>query len=155
ARAVLPPLAPLAGDASSRRYRRASLRGDDAPPSVVVMELPAGSSLPLSSEELAVFKEPLRELPFLNVHRFLGRIGVRVPRLYGQWEKEGILLLEHLGDTALWDRVQGLSPSEVLSWYQMAIDELLVLQIRGTAQRDEAGIAFQQPFDFRIYMWVL
>lgn len=150
---VLLSLTTLAGDASSRRYHRALLEGAGAPPSVVVMELPAGSTLPLSSEELAVFKEPLRELPFLNVHRFLGRIGVRVPRLYGQWEKEGILLLEDLGDTALWDRVQGLSPSEVLAWYQKAIDELLVLQIRGTQQRDDACIAFQQRFDFRLYMW--
>ena len=30
-------------------------------------------------------------------------------KLYGHWEKEGILLLEDLGDTALWDRVQGLA----------------------------------------------
>ena len=150
---ILVSLTTLAGDASSRRYYRARLQGSDAPPSVIVMELPAGSALPLSSEELAVFKEPLRELPFLNLHRFLSRIGVRVPRLYGHWETEGILLLEDLGDMALWDRVQGLAPSEVLAWYQKAIDELLVLQIRGTAQRDDACIAFQQRFDFRLYMW--
>ena len=150
---ILVSLTTLAGDASSRRYYRASLQGADAPPSVIVMELPAGSALPLSSEELAVFKEPLRELPFLNLHRFLSRIGVRVPRLYGHWETEGILLLEDLGDMALWDRVQGLAPSEVLAWYQKAIDELLVLQIRGTQQRDDACIAFQQRFDFRLYMW--
>ena len=150
---ALASLTPLAGDASSRRYYRARLRGADAPPSVVVMELPAGSSLPLSSEELAVFKKEPDELPFLNVHRFLSRIGVRVPRLYGHREAEGILLLEDLGDTALWDQVQGLAPSEVLSWYRKAIDELLLLQIRGTAQRDDACIAFQQRFDFRLYMW--
>ena len=150
---ILVSVTTLAGDASSRRYYRARLQGSDVPPSVVVMELPAGSSLPLSSEELAVFKERPKELPFLNVHRFLSRIGVRVPRLYGHWEKQGIIMLEDLGDTALWDRVQGLSPSEVLAWYQKAIDELLVLQIRGTEQRDEACIAFQQRFDFRLYMW--
>ena len=28
-----------------------------------------------------------------------------------------------------------------------------MLQIRGTAQRDDACIAFQQRFDFRLYMW--
>jgi len=150
---ILVSVTSLAGDASSRRYYRARLQGSDVPPSVVVMELPAGSSLPLSSEELAVFKERPKELPFLNVHRFLSRTGVRVPRLYGHWEKQSILMLEDLGDTALWDRVQGLSPSEVLAWYRKAIDELLVLQIRGTAQRDEACIAFQQRFDFRLYMW--
>ncbi len=118
------------------------------------MELLEGSALlPLSSEELAVFKEPPKELPFLSVHRFLSQIGVRVPWLYGQWEREGILLLEDLGDKALWDHVQGLSEAEVLKWYQKAIDELLVLQIRGTQQHDDACIAFQQRFDFRLYMW--
>jgi hypothetical protein len=146
-------LAPLAGDASSRRYYRAWITGADAARSVIVMEIPAGSALPLSSEELAVFKQPPKELPFLNLHRFLTTIGVRVPVLYGGWEKEGILLLEDLGDVALWDRVQGLRDTEVLAWYQKAIDQLLVLQIRGTGERDEACIAFQQRFDVRLYMW--
>jgi aminoglycoside/choline kinase family phosphotransferase len=146
-------LAPLAGDASSRRYYRAGLAGAGAPSSVVVMEIPAGSALPLSSEELAVFKQPPTELPFLNLHRFLTSIGVRIPALYSGWEKEGVLLLEDLGDAALWDRVQGVGAAQVLDWYRKAIDQLLVLQIRGTRERDETCIAFQQRFDFRLYMW--
>ncbi|HJU62323.1 MAG TPA: phosphotransferase [Candidatus Binatia bacterium] len=150
---VIGSLIALAGDASSRRYYRAELRGQITPSSVVVMELPSGSVLPLSSEELAVFKEPLKELPFLNMHRFLSRIGVRVPRLYGQSIQEGLLFLEDLGDVALWDKVQGLPPSAVLDWYQKAIDELLLLQTRGTRERDDSCIAFQQRFDFRLYMW--
>ena len=150
---VILSLAALAGDASSRRYYRARLAGPATPSSVVIMELPSGSVLPLSSEELAVFKEPLKELPFLNVHGFLSRIGVRVPKLYGQSLEAGHLFLEDLGDLALWDRVQGLPPSEVLAWYQKAIDELLLLQIHGTNERDGSCIAFQQRFDFRLYMW--
>ncbi|MET0503680.1 MAG: phosphotransferase [Candidatus Binatia bacterium] len=146
-------LAALAGDASSRRYYRMDLAGAGTPPSVILMKLPSGSALPLSSEELAVFKEPLKELPFLNMHRFLNRIGVRVPRLYGQTLEEGLLFLEDLGDMALWDRVQGLPSSAVLAWYQKAIDELLLLQIRGTQERDDSCIGFQQRFDFRLYMW--
>ena len=117
------------------------------------MKLPSGSALPLSSEELAVFKEPLKELPFLNLHRFLVRIGIRVPRLYGQSLEEGLLFLEDLGNIALWDKVQDLPPSEVLAWYQKAIDELLLMQVRGTKERDDSCIAFQQRFDFRLYMW--
>jgi N-acetylmuramate 1-kinase len=120
---------------------------------VIIMELPAGSALPLSSEELAIFKQPPKELPFLNLHRFLSRVGVRVPRLYGQWERDGILVLEDLGDVALWDHVQALDPPEVLRCYRLAIDELLLLQIRGTKARDDDCIAFQQRFDFRLYMW--
>ncbi len=144
----------LAGDASSRRYYRVCLNGPAAPKSVIVMELPSeGSSLPLSSEELAIFKTPPDELPFLNLHRFLSRIGVKVPRLYGQWEKEGILLLEDVGDTTLWDHIQGLTEAEVRTWYQKATEELLLLQIRGTQGHDNRCIAFQQRFDARLYMW--
>lgn len=150
---VITSFAALAGDASSRRYYRANLTGPRTPSSVIIMKLPSGSVLPLSSEELAVFKEPLKELPFLSVHRFLSRIGVSVPRLYDPSLDEGLLFLEDLGDLALWDRVQGLPPSEVLSWYQKAIDELLLLQIRGTKERDDSCVAFQQRFDFRLYMW--
>jgi aminoglycoside/choline kinase family phosphotransferase len=146
-------LAPLAGDASSRRYFRASLANPHAPSSLVIMALPAESALPLSSEELAVFKEPLKELPFLNLHRFLSSIGVRVPKLYGHWQDEGILILEDLGDTALWDKVQGLPERDILAWYERALDELLLLQINGTKARDDACIAFQQRFDYRLYMW--
>ena len=150
---TLTSLATLAGDASSRRYHRIGLTGPGTPKSLVVMELAAGSSLPLSSEELAVFKSLPKELPFLNLHRFLSRIGVRVPRLYGQWESEGMLLLEDVGDMTLWDRVQGLAPTAVRTWYQKAIDELLLLQVRGTQDRDPDCIAFQQHFDARLYMW--
>lgn len=145
--------AALAGDASSRRYYRAHLTGASGPASLIIMKLPQESVLPLSSEELAVFKEPLKELPFLNLHRFLSQIGVRVPRLYGQALGQGLLFLEDLGDLALWDKVQGLPATEVLKWYQKAIDELLLLQIRGTQKRDDGCIAFQQRFDFRLYMW--
>jgi aminoglycoside/choline kinase family phosphotransferase len=143
----------LAGDASSRRYYRAVIKASGAPKSVIVMELPAGSALPLSSEELAVFKQVPKELPFLNMHRFLSGIGVRIPKVYGHWQNDGILLLEDLGDTALWDRVQGLPEEEILTWYEKAIDELVILQIRGTKARDESCVAFQQRFDFRLYMW--
>ena len=151
--AALTSLVALAGDASSRRYYRAGLSGAGVPRSLIVMELPGGSALPISSEELAIFAERPKELPFLNVHRFLSRIGVKVPGIYGQWVNQGILLLEDLGDTALWDKVQGLSEEEAVTWYMKAIDELLHLQLRGTRERDDSCIAFQQRFDVKLYMW--
>ncbi len=151
--ATMRSLAPLSGDASSRRYYRALLEGGRAPESMIVMELPAGTGLPLSSEELAIFKEGPRESPFLNVHRFLSKIGVKVPAIHGHWENDGIILLEDLGDTALWDQVQRLPDDQVLAWYQKAIDELLKLHRRGTQNRDDSCIAFQQRFDSKLYMW--
>ena len=151
--AALDSLAALAGDASSRRYYRAFVQAPQAPKSIIVMELPAGAGLPLSSEELAIFREGPRELPFLNVHRLLSKIGVKVPAIYGHWEKERILLLEDLGDTALWDQVQGLAEDQVLNWYRKAIDELLIIHSRGTQSRDDSCIAFQQRFDAKLYLW--
>lgn len=151
-RAHLVALAPLAGDASSRRYYRALLDGPNTPRSVVIMEL-SGSILPLSSEELAIFKEPPQELPFLNVHRFLSRLGVRVPAVYGHWVEDGVLLLEDLGDSCLWDFVQGRAVREVMTWYEKALDQLLRIQVFGTRARDNSCIAFKQRFDFSLYMW--
>jgi aminoglycoside/choline kinase family phosphotransferase len=152
-RAEIDSLLALAGDASSRRYYRAALRGPKAPSTVIVMELPGDSGLPISSEELAIFEERPRELPFLNVHRFLSKIGVSVPAIHGHWENDRIIVLEDLGDIALWDRVQGLTDDEVLTWYRKAIDELLILHTRGVQNRDASCIAFQQRFDLKLYLW--
>ena len=150
--ARLAALSPLAGDASSRRYHRARIENSTQNESLVVMEL-AGSALPLSSEELAIFSEAPKELPFLNVHRFFKSIGVRVPDLYGASADQTVVLLEDLGDRSLWDLAQGLSADDIYSWYQRAIDQLLLIQVEGTRRRDDACIAFQQRFDLRLYLW--
>jgi len=113
----------------------------------------SGSVLPLSSDELAVFSEPLKELPYLNVYRFLLPLGVRVPALYYDGSQEGFLLLEDIGDVPLRDAVQGLSAQQIEHLYRQAIDQLMLLQIEGTRQRDDSCIAFQQRFDHRLFMW--
>jgi aminoglycoside/choline kinase family phosphotransferase len=142
----------LAGDASTRRYVRLWLEGPAAPPTVVAMIL-ADRGLALSSEELAVFKEPLRELPFINVHRCLARLGVAVPALYADASERGILLLEDIGDLSLWDAVQGQSTERVRHLYEQAVDQLLLIQIGGTRHPDIDCIAFQQAFDERLFVW--
>ena len=141
----------LAGDASSRSYARLSLSGS-GPASAVVMIL-AGSGLAVSSDELAVFDEPLKELPYLNVHYFLEPLGVRVPQLYVDGYQDGFLLLEDIGDVPLRDAVQDVPHAEVEQWYRRAIDQLLLIQIKGTRQKNEQCIAFQQRFDKRLFLW--
>jgi aminoglycoside/choline kinase family phosphotransferase len=115
----------LAGDFSSRRYLRATLAGGDAPATMVVMVL-AGSGLPLSSEELGVFPEPLTELPFVDVHRLLTAIGAPVPAIYVAAVDQGLLLLEDAGDTVLWDAANG-EPATAEACYRRAIDALLIM----------------------------
>ena len=145
-RARVADLQPVPGDASSRRYFRATLEGRGGPGSVMVMNW-SEVGLPVSSEELVVFGEPPEELPFLNVHRFLKGIGVRVPEVYGHWVDEGLMLLEDLGDTSLWDRVREAPKEDVIKWYRKAIDELLTLQVRGTWARDDSCMAFVVAVD--------
>jgi aminoglycoside/choline kinase family phosphotransferase len=144
---------PLAGDASTRRYARLWLEGPGAPPSVIAMIL-ADRGIAMSSDELAVFKEAPRELPYLNVHRFLVGLGVAVPEVYVDAADRGVLLLEDIGDTALWDAVQQ-QPEEdcVQRLYERAIDQLLTIQVDGTRRPDPECIAFQQVFDERLFVW--
>lgn len=142
----------LAGDASTRRYARLRLEGPGAPPSVVAMLL-ADRGIALSSEELAVLQQPPAELPYLNVHRFLSRLGVAVPELYADASECGVLLLEDIGDVALWDAVQRQPTQSVQRLYERAIDQLLLIQIEGTRRHDPSCIAFQQAFDERLYTW--
>jgi aminoglycoside/choline kinase family phosphotransferase len=143
----------VAGDFSARRYLRAHMMGGSAPSTLVVMVL-AGSGLPLSSEELCIFPEPLRELPFVDVHRLLTAIGAAVPQIYADDLAAGILLLEDGGDVVLWDRVVA-APSAAEALYARALEALVVLHERGTASRDRSSIAFGQRFDTRLYRWEL
>ncbi|MBX3024287.1 phosphotransferase [bacterium] len=150
--AAVTRLAPLAGDASTRRYARAWLRGPGAPATAVVMIL-ADRGIAMSSDELAVFREPLRELPYVNVHRFLERLGVAIPALYVDASARGLLLLEDIGDTPLWEALQGRAEAEQQALFEAAIDQLLRIEIDGTAARDDSCIAFQQMFDRRLFDW--
>lgn len=142
---------PLTGDASSRSYVRLHLSGDG--PATTVVMMMAGSALPLSSDELAVFKEPLKELPYLNVYRFLQSLGITVPETYYDGSKEGFLLLEDIGDVPLRDAAHGLAAEKIEELYRKAIDQLVRLQVEGTRRGDESCIAFQQAFDHRLFMW--
>lgn len=150
--AVAERIEPLAGDASTRRYARLWLSGSNAPPTAVAMIL-ADRGVAMSSDELAVFKEAPKELPYVNVHQFLAPLGVPTPEIYFDASERGLLLLEDIGDTPLWDAVQGLPEGEAVRWYERAIDELLRLQIEGSRAADSSCIAFQQAFDERLFLW--
>jgi N-acetylmuramate 1-kinase len=143
---------PLAGDASTRRYVRAWLRGAGAPATAVVMIL-ADRGIAMSSDELAVLAEPPAQLPYVNVHHFLAGLGVALPELYVDASDAGLLVLEDIGDIALWDAVQERPDAEVAALFERAIDQLLLIELDGTARRDGRCIAFQQAFDRRLFDW--
>src|SRR5690242_5837189 len=81
----------LKGDASNRSYYRVG----EPPSSWVVMVMPPDASK--KSEEATKGEAP-KELPFVNVHRYLERLQVRVPRILRYDEPAGMMVLEDLGD---------------------------------------------------------
>ncbi len=101
--------APLAGDASNRRYER--LRhptlGD-----AVLMDAP-----PARGEDVR---------PFVAIAKHLSGLGLSAPQLFAQDANNGFLLLEDLGD-ALFKRVVQTNPELERPLYEAATDVLLTL----------------------------
>ncbi len=134
----------LPGGAGNRIYWRVAdvATGHTA----VVMELPAD---PLKSEE-ASKQEALGELPFLNVHRYLERIGVRVPRIYLDDHQRGFVVLEDLSDRTLEEALVNGDRRQI---YADAIDQLALLRAGAERAPDPSCLAWSRGFDFDLYQW--
>ena len=104
--------APLAGDASGRRYER--LR--DGPRTAVLMDAPP---------------EPLgRTRAFLDVAGRLSALGLSPPAVLAAEPDRGLLLLEDLGD-ALLARVAAAHPAREAALYEAAADVLTRIAAAG------------------------
>ena len=101
--------APLAGDASARRYDRLRLGRRSA----VLMDAPPGTG-----------DDPA---DFLAISQHLTRIGLSAPRCLAQDLPQGFLLLEDLGD-ALFAHLADAGPAREAPLYAAATDVLVHLQ---------------------------
>ena len=101
--------APLAGDASNRRYERLS---HPALGPAVLMDAP-----PEKGEDVR---------PFVHIAEHLTSLGLSAPRILGRDEAHGFLLLEDLGD-GLFARVIPAEPALEIPLYEAATDVLLAL----------------------------
>jgi aminoglycoside/choline kinase family phosphotransferase len=142
---------PLKGDASSRRYARLHVADDGAPPSIVAMLLPRDTSANVSEEPVGSTEVP-RELPFLNIHRYLSRHGVPVPAVLHEALADGVLLLEDIGDLSLAEAATDAVERGVASrrgaeaMFEDAVDTLArIASLAGDP--DPACVAFQQVYD--------
>jgi N-acetylmuramate 1-kinase len=133
----------LPGGAGNRIYWRVH---DRTGASAIVMELPPE---PGKSEEVSKDGAP-KELPFLNVHRYLERLGVRVPRIYLEAHRRGFVVLEDLTDRTLEAALDGGDRRDL---YARAIDRLARLRAHAERDPDPACIAFGRAFDFDLYQW--
>ncbi|HLK10890.1 MAG TPA: phosphotransferase [Candidatus Binatia bacterium] len=138
----------LAGDASSRRYVRLVLAGPGVPASAVAMVLGEGRFAP-GSDELGG-GIVIDELPFLNVGRWLAARGFPVPVIYHDAaRRDGLLLLEDVGDTTLW-AAAGAAPAAAAGLFARAVDLLATLQAEGARHPDPGCYAFRRRFDPRL-----
>ncbi len=137
------PVRRLAGHASLRSYWRVGV----PPASLVVMVLPADAR----PEEVTKGAAPETN-PFVDVQRYLSRLGVRVPAIHAFDEDEGLMVLEDLGDEMLETRLLAGAPREPL--YEHAIDQLARLRARAEA-RPDGCVAYSRSFDVDLYRWEL
>jgi aminoglycoside/choline kinase family phosphotransferase len=134
---------PLHGDASSRRYVR--LRLESAPVTTVTAMI-LGEGRFGGSDELGA-GATTSELPFVNVARWLGAHGLPVPVIHADLSRrDGLLLLEDVGDVSLWTAVSR-APSSTPSRFADAVDLLVELQVAGARHPDSDCIAFGRRFD--------
>jgi aminoglycoside/choline kinase family phosphotransferase len=122
--------APLAGDASTRRYER--LKGPKG--GAVLMDWPRAPEVPLPSGQRSYSEVAHLAVdcgPFVAVGDYLTGLGLSAPEIYARDLGEGLLLLEDLGDAALGPIIDaGAGPEgEALDdIYRAAIDVLIALQ---------------------------
>ena len=119
--AAVEGLQKLHGDASYRTYYRANLTDGR---SFIVMQMPAGKSS--ASEEITNFAGAPGELPFINVQRYLARLGLPVPRIYTYNDTDRLMLIEDLGDGLMARQVELAPEPERLAWYGRALELLLL-----------------------------
>ena len=153
----------LAGGAGNRVYWRVdwpaesatvrAVEGDGVeaaepgPRSLVVMELPPE---PGKSEEASKETAPT-ELPFLNVHRYLTGIGVRVPRKFLDEPQRGRVVLEDLTDRTLEQAL--LDGGDRRAIYAAAVAQLARLRAHAELHPDPSCLAWTRAFDFDLYQW--
>ncbi|NVO55897.1 phosphotransferase [Rhodobacteraceae bacterium B1Z28] len=102
--------APLAGDASNRRYER--LTDPISGRTAVLMDAP-----PEKGEDVE---------PFVRISEYLREVGLSAPEIYAEDAQYGFLLLEDLGDD-LFSRVLKRDPSQERQLYEAATDVLIHL----------------------------
>jgi aminoglycoside/choline kinase family phosphotransferase len=157
------PVRRLAGHASMRSYWRVGTPGPAGPggggaaagrPSHVVMVLPPDAK----PEEITKGGAPAVD-PFVDVQRFLRRLGARVPEIVAFLQDDprgGLMVLEDLGDEMLETRLLAGDPPAPL--YERAVDRLAAIRAGAEriAERERAPcVAFTRAFDHDLYLWEL
>lgn len=143
---VIAEVKKLYGDASYRTYFRVFLVSGKT---LIVMKLPDGISS--ASEEITNYEGKKNELPYINISNYLRSLKLPVPQILFYDKREGMIILEDIGDHLFVRDVDGAGDDLKLSKYKEAIDLLCLIQDRA---KERAGcIAFKRSFDEKLLNW--
>jgi len=135
------PVLKLAGQASSRMYFRVGT----PPESWVVMVMPVDAAK--KSDEASKGPAPT-ELPFVNVHRYLDGLGVRVPKIHHYDEPAGMMVIEDLTDETF---EMALGKTDRAKLYTQAVQLLGKLRVQAEEKPDPSFLAFNRAFNADLY----
>ncbi len=141
----------LRGDASARRFSRLILVPSKGPASAILVDL-GPDDLPRYARVLGLVREPPAEPPWINVHRFLIALGIAVPALYAFSASRRALLIEDVGETALFDLLRARRPDSA-DLLRLAVENLLALHVEGTRRIDSRCVAAKIAYDARLFRW--
>jgi len=149
----------LKGDASTRRFWRVTLQAPrfrrrtaaPIPLSAIAIDL-GPDDLPLYARALQLVPEPLLEPPWLSLQRYLRTIDVAVPELYVADGAARMLLVEDVGEVALFDAAGRGHAGDL---YRLAVDQLLRFHLAGTKRLPPDCIAARIAYDERLFRWEL
>ena len=150
-RVELSTMAPLAGDASNRRYFRLEVTGGP-PHTLILMQLASPESFK-QSEEAVSGAAPVTELPFVNILAHLAQADVAVPTLHYYDKAAGLLYLEDLGDVTLADACGHATTQATPDLYRQAVDRLVHLHVKASMPANPDCLAFDRAFDVPLLMW--
>jgi N-acetylmuramate 1-kinase len=139
------PVEKLKGEASNRSYYRVG-QGNQ---SVIVMVMPLDTLK--KSDEVTQGAAPT-ELPFINVHRYLTSLNVRVPHIYRYDESKGLMVIEDLSDETF---EKSLSTQRNEKMYPEAVKVLARLRHGAEQKKDANCLAFTREFNVDLYDWEL
>ncbi len=151
-RVELSKMAPLAGDASNRRYFRVELAGGP-PHTLVLMQLASPEAFKQSEEAVSGAAPPITELPFANILAHLSKADVAVPSLYYYDKPAGLLYLEDVGDVTLAQACGNAAGPETPDLYRRAVDALVRLHLKASFPADPSCLAFARAFDAPLLLW--
>ena len=129
----------LKGDASDRKYFRVTYQLNSSPKkmlSVIIMQL----------EEI----EP--EPDFNVIQRFLKKMGVPVPDIFGFDAERGLIFVMDCGNNHLADQIIA-EPNNTVHWYKKAIDIIVAMHTRTTENIADDCPAKKLFFDTEKLMW--